>query len=224
MPRKNKIPADFSEIGSDDGNAAISTAEPEPDGHAPGVVSRLLLRLADGDLDVYDQLTTIYFDRLRIFARPILNRSSVRYKDEADAAQSTMFNFVDAHRRGMYQDVRNRKNFEAIVFSMLKNRLKDYIKNELRLKRGNGTGVNLSAISFQQQNQFSDEKQTEEYFENQIDELLESIPDDRTRQVARLRIYGFTVNEIADELNVSVRTVFRELKTAEAELAEFQFP
>jgi DNA-directed RNA polymerase specialized sigma24 family protein len=48
-------------------------------------------------------------------------------------------------------------------------------------------------------------------FEDLVRQLFERLPGDDFRQLARLRLEGWTNLEIADELGVTVRTVERKL-------------
>ncbi|MEM9411619.1 MAG: sigma-70 family RNA polymerase sigma factor [Planctomycetota bacterium] len=191
------------------------------DDDSRGVATELLIRLSEGDESAAEPLFERYRGMLEAIARPKLKNSGVRDKDEFDAAQSVLWLYLKATRNGQMQEVNDHKSFENVILAMLRNKLSDYFKHEFRQKRGQGNVTNISSLSSEHKVDAVDYRQTEQYVRSSINDILSSISSERARTIATLLMQGYTRKQAAEELDVTERTVYRELDGARIDLEEF---
>lgn len=187
-----------------------------------GVATQLLIQLSEGDESAAGPLFEQYRPMLERVARGKIKNSGLRAKDEFDAAQSVIWLYLNAVRNGQMTEVDNHKSFENVLLTMLRNKLNDYFKHELRQKRGGGNVTNLSSLSSEKVVQFVDERKTEAYLSNLFNGILDAISSPRGKKIASLLMNGYTRKEAANELGITERTVYRELHEARLEVEELR--
>ncbi|MEM9412629.1 MAG: sigma-70 family RNA polymerase sigma factor [Planctomycetota bacterium] len=182
-----------------------------------GTATRALSEFKAGDDEAFEHLVELYESKVQNFARKKLARTSISHKDEFDATQSALFSFVSSFQSGNFPGVVDSSSFEAMVTAILRNKIRDYIKQELTQKRGAGKNVHASKVEMDAE----DLRHGESVYKSAMNELLDLLTDPTTRQVARLSMEGFSREETATETGLSLRTVFRHLKTAQSEMSKF---
>jgi RNA polymerase sigma factor (TIGR02999 family) len=114
-------------------------------------------------------------------------------------------------------EFQNRKHFYAIAARLMRQILVDHARQKLAGKRGGGVqDVQLS------EHLIASEDTAHEYL--MLNDALEKLAqsDARKAQVIELRYFsGLTIEEIAEYLHVSISTVMREQRFAEAWLSRY---
>lgn len=114
-------------------------------------------------------------------------------------------------------DFRDRKHFYAIAARLMRQILVDHARSRLAGKRGGGA----RPVELNEAILYSDDG-AQEYLD--LNDALEKLAeaDARKAQVIELRFFsGMTIEEIAAHLHVSVSTVMREQRFAEAWLSKY---
>jgi RNA polymerase sigma-70 factor, ECF subfamily len=176
-------------------------------------VTRLLRAWADGDFRAQEELVPIVYDTLRRLAQHYLANERPAHTLQPTALVHEAYVRLVEQRRPDWQ---NRQHFYGVAAHLMRQVLVDHARRRRSAKRGAGVAnVELSeavhvAIGAQLADILS--------LNDALDELATF--DDRKVRVVELRYFGgFTEEETAKSLALSVATVRRDLRTAEAWLA-----
>ncbi len=183
-----------------------------------GSVSRWLDRLQEGDPAAVQQLFQRYFLRLVKLARKQLRQAMRRVADEEDVALSAFDSFCRNAERGHFPQLHDRDDLWRVLAVITARKASHLRRDEGRQKRGGaspgaGAGAELDSPSLLAQvcsREPSPElaaQMTEEY-----ERLLRLLPDDDLRRLARWRMEGHTIKEVAAKLGCAARTVKRKLQ------------
>jgi RNA polymerase sigma-70 factor, ECF subfamily len=114
-------------------------------------------------------------------------------------------------------DFRDRKHFYAIAARLMRQILVDHARQKLAGKRGGG----VKPVELNEAIVYSDDSAHEYLALNDaLEKLAEA--DARKAQVIELRFFsGMTIEEIAEFLRISISTVMREQRFAEAWLSRY---
>ncbi len=177
-------------------------------------ITALLVELAEGRTDVWDELMASVYDELRRLAR-----GRLRYERRGHTFSTTALvheaylKLVDLDRIQW----ENRAQFFAVASTAMRRILIDHARAAKRLRRGGGR----ETISLEERgddrvpamsNQDADDLLA-------LDAALErlSAVHERQQQVVELRFFGgLTLQETADVLGVGLNTVKRDWSTARA--------
>jgi RNA polymerase sigma factor (TIGR02999 family) len=172
-------------------------------------VTQLLQLWKAGDESAVGQLTPIVYDQLRRLAAHYL-----RDEHAADTLQPTAL-VHEAYLRLVAQnlpDWESRSHFFGVAAHLMRQILVDHARRHNSAKRGAGAPVTVldEALSF------APAKSKDILALNDALESLATM-DERKSKILELRYFGgFTVEETARALNISVATVGREQRLAEA--------
>ncbi|MDX1979436.1 MAG: sigma-70 family RNA polymerase sigma factor [Bryobacteraceae bacterium] len=179
---------------------------PDPN---PGEITRLLREAARGDAGAESQLAAIVYPELLKLARAFMNRERKDHTLQPTALVNEVFLRL-AGQDGLHW--KNRSQFFATSATLMRHILVDHARERKAAKRaGDKQKVELHA------DLVLSEDRLEELLE--IDDALARLSDFDPRQarIVELRFFGgLTEQEIADHLDVSVRTVSREWSMARA--------
>lgn len=165
---------------------------------------------------VYDR----YFDRLVAFARTRLQSIPRRTADEEDVALSALNCLATRAADGKCDDMTDRTDLWRLLMTITANKASDERKRQSAQKRGGGNVrgesvfLNADGESPAGLGEFAKADPSPESvarLNEQLAELFAGLPDDTLREVARLRLEGHSVEEIAKELTCTKRTVIRKL-------------
>lgn len=168
-----------------------------------GKVTLLLERIGGGDVKAKAELVDALYGQLRRIATRQLRANRPNHTLQPTAlvheAYIKMLGSGDTHFRG-------RTHFFAVAAKVMRQVLVDYARARLAEKRGGGVDIVRleEALIF-------DRERPQEILE--LGEALEKleVKDLRAYQVVELRIFGgLTVEETAEALDVSPRTIKRE--------------
>jgi RNA polymerase sigma factor (TIGR02999 family) len=172
-------------------------------------VTRLLVDWKNGDQQAIELLTPIIYDELRRLARHYL-----RDERAADTLQPTAL-VHEAYLRLVAQDMPDwecRAHFFGVAAHLMRQILVDHARQHRSDKRGGGA----PAISLDEACGFASAKSNDILA---LDDALNTLAavDGRKCKVIELRYFsGCSVEETARALNLSVATIGREQRMAEA--------
>lgn len=177
--------------------------------------------LRAGNPAAADSLTRHYFKRLTLIARQSLPGAARRVADEEEIAVSVLHRVCVGVQQGRFPEIHDREDLWALLLTITRGKVADLLKHERRQKRGGGKVRGHSIFSAPGRSEVSgfaelvaDELTPE--FVVQLDEeqhrLLGLLRDDTHRRIAVWRMEGYSNEEIAVKLDVSVKTVGRKLR------------
>ena len=186
-----------------------------------GSISRLLQGLKTGDDAAALSLWERYCDRLVRLARLKLRNAKRRMADGEDVALSAFHSLCRGAREGRFPALADRDGLWGLLVFITAQKAADQIVYERRKKRGGGkvrgdsNFENRAAGSnkggFDQVLSQSPGPATLNVWAEGYERLLDRLGDATLRQVAELRVQGYTLEEIAQQLGVALRTVHRKI-------------
>jgi RNA polymerase sigma factor (TIGR02999 family) len=175
----------------------------------PENVTRLLADLRDGRLDAAPQLIPLVYDELHRLAH-----RQMRHERPDHTLQATAL-VHEAYLRLVNQPQRtwqNRAHFIAVGAQVMRRILVDYARARRTSKRGNAP----QKVPLEEPLLFTKEQSDELV---SLDEALERLAqfDERQSRIVELRFFGgLTVEETAEALGISSKTVNRDWAVARA--------
>lgn len=177
---------------------------------ATGQITVWLRRLREGDDDAFEYLVPLVYDELHKLARSHLRRERRGHTLGATALVNEVYiKLVGQH----VIDAADRVQFFGIAGGTMRRFLCDYARMRKRLKRGSGR----RPIPLEDVEPFLSDEEADEVLG--LDEALERLAeiDPRGSEVVQHRFFsGLTLEETAEALGVSLRTVQRDWTAARA--------
>ena len=178
-----------------------------------GAVTQLLARWTGGDRDALDALMPIVYGELHKIAGGYLRQERGNHTLQPTAlVHEAWMRLVKQDQTGFA----NRKQFYGLAAQLMRQVLVDHARAVNANKRGQGAPKAVLDESLP-----AAEGTLDEFLA--LDEALTRLADlsPRRAQVIEMRYFGgLNVEEVADLLDVSIATVSREQKTAEAWLSQ----
>jgi DNA-directed RNA polymerase specialized sigma24 family protein len=187
-----------------------------------GSVTHWLRQLREDEASRAEQaLLERYFERLAGVARKHLRSAKRRAADEEDVALSVLDSFFQAARQGRYPELGDRTRLWPLLAKIAACKAIKQSERETAQKRGGGKTRGDSALGT-----VSDEiaplrgdylgrippgPETIVELKELVDHLLGTLDDATLRLVAQRKLEGYRNPEIAQELDVSPRTIERKL-------------
>lgn len=185
-----------------------------------------LHRLAAGDPDAAHAIWQSYFDKLINHARVKLRNMPCRAFDEEDVVLSAMQSFFEGMRQGKFSSLGNREELWKLLLTITARKAHGQRRRSLRSKRGSGQvrGESIFGHADPQERAFGiddvlGEEPSPELAAMMVEntqQLLALLDDETLRQVAVLRLEGYTNDEIAVKFGCARRTVERKLERIRA--------
>jgi len=175
----------------------------------PENVTLLLAEVRKGNPEAEGKLIPLVYDELRKLAGSYMRRERENHTLQATALVH------EAYLKLVRQDVpdwQSRAHFFGIAAQLMRQLLVDHARGHSRKKRGGGQEM----VVFDDALAFTPEKSLEVM---KIDESLQRLTklDPRQGKIVELRFFGgLTVEEAADVLGISPKTVKREWSVAKA--------
>jgi DNA-directed RNA polymerase specialized sigma24 family protein len=186
-----------------------------------GSVTQWLTGLQAGDESALRQLWDHYCRQLVELAKKKLPRNRRRVADEEDIALSAFGSLCRGAREGRFPELRSRDNLWSLLVFITAQKVANRIEHELAQKRGGGRVRGHSALGGREGSEqgrgfddlFGQEPgpATLAQWLDEYERLLDALGDPLLREIAVMRVEGFTVDEIATKLNRAKRTVARKL-------------
>ena len=174
----------------------------------PNEITQLLRKWSEGDRAALDQLMPVVYQELRKLANSYLRDESPDHTLQPTALIN------EAYLRLVKQDFpewQSRKHFYGVAAQLMRQILVEYARARLTAKRGGGA-LNLP---FDEAINFSPDQAADLVA---LDDALMALAkfDERKARVIELRYFGgFSVEEVADMLGVSLATIGRETQMAQ---------
>ena len=176
---------------------------------SPADVTSLLNKLAEGDQEAAAQLVPLIYDELHRLAARRLRHERPGHTLQATALVHEAYMKLTAQREAKWQ---NRAQFFAVASQVMRRILVDYARGQHRIRRGG----KQQKVSLDDVLLVSPDRTEEVLAVNESLLRLEKF-DFRQGRIVELRYFGgLTVDEAAEVLGVSSKTVMREWKIARA--------
>lgn len=184
-------------------------------------ITRWIGGLSAGDQAAAEALWRTYFGRLTRLARQKLDPRAARPSDEEDAALSAMHSFCRGMRAGRYPELAGRDELWRLLVTIVMRKVSKQHRAERRQKRGGGRTRGESAFlggdddeAYRGIEQVLGAQPTAEtalLLAESCQQMLAVLQDDALRQIAQLKLEGYTNDEIAAKLDCTTRSVERKL-------------
>lgn len=179
---------------------------------APSQITRLLQRWGEGDVDAFDQLVPLVYERLRQLARQRLRSDPGATLDPTGLVHEAYLKLADAPRANL----RDRSHFLALASRVMRNLLADHARARRAAKRGGGS----TPLALIEEAAWMPDDDLDAV--TALDEALvrlEALDARQSRLLEQRYFGGLSLEETAEALGVSLATVKRELRSARAWLA-----
>jgi len=186
-------------------------------------VTQWIGRLAHGDDEAAQAIWQNYFAKLVSYARRKLQDAPRRSFDEEDVAISAMFSFYRGLEAGRFDRVEDRDDLWKLLVTITARKIYRQRRRAMTEKRGGGQVRGESV--FQRFGGADDDARgigdvlgrepTPELANMLVEntqQYLDCLEDERLREIARLKLEGWTNDEIAQKQNCVRRTVERRLE------------
>lgn len=170
---------------------------------AEGSVTAWVNRLAAGDGDAAGPLWDRYFRRMVSLAA---GRLSDRKADAEDVALSAFFQFCRAAAEQRFARLASRDDLWHLLVVLTARKAVDWRKHQAAQKRGGPTGTLPEDVEGP-----APDPALAAVVGDEIRALFDKLEEDDLRDIARLKLDGYTNDEIAARLGCTVRTVCRRL-------------
>ena len=176
---------------------------------APEDVTSLLNKLAAGDQEAAAQLVPLVYEELRHLAARRLRQERPDHTLQATALVHEAYVKLAAQRDAKWQ---NRAQFFGVASQVMRRILVDYARGQQRVRRGG----KQQKVSLDDVLLVSPDRTEEVLTVHESLSRLERL-DARQARIVELRYFGgLTVEEVAEVVGISTKTVMRELNVAKA--------
>jgi len=179
-------------------------------------VAHWLLGAKGGDPTAAQQLWQRYFERLVQLARAKLPGHVKRAFDEEDVAHSALRCFLQAHAQDRFPQLDDRHGLWNLLVVITARKARAYLKKETRPKRGGGQVQGETAFLDDDAgiDQVIGAEPTPAFAAQVAEEcqrLLGLLETGELRTIAVMKMEGHTVDEIAERMGSTRRTIERRL-------------
>ncbi|MEO1614417.1 MAG: sigma-70 family RNA polymerase sigma factor [Planctomycetota bacterium] len=177
-------------------------------------VTLWLEELKRGSDKAATELWRRYFRQLVSLARKQLGDSPKRIFDEEDIAIDVFHSLCRGAESGRFEQLGDRDDLWKLLIVMTRHKSNNQIRHQIAQKRGGRNVRGNSVVDKGGFDQFFEDDPTPELFleiREQQDRLLEKLASESHREVAKLRLQGYSIEETAELLGISARSVKRKL-------------
>jgi DNA-directed RNA polymerase specialized sigma24 family protein len=178
-------------------------------------------KLSDGNDQAAQAIWNQYFERLTYFARKKFEQLPCRVADEEDVALSALNSLCRGAAAGRFPQLADRQDLWRILVTIAARKVYAQKRRQRTGKRGGGK-VRGESVFLQADG--DDEAGIEQALGREpspelaimvaenCQRLLDSLEDETLRQIAQLKLEGYTNDEISQRLDCVPRTVERKLE------------
>jgi RNA polymerase sigma factor (sigma-70 family) len=152
-----------------------------------------------------------YFHRLVGLARKRLRDAPRRASDEEDVALSAFDSFCRRAEAGQFPDLTDRDSLWRMLAEITMRKAAHHVRDARRIKR-NGQVKPLDSEVFNEVLACEPDPALAAEVAEECNRLLAALQEPELRQVALLRMDGYSVDEVAAKISCAPRTVKRKLK------------
>jgi RNA polymerase sigma factor (TIGR02999 family) len=176
---------------------------------APADITSLLNKLAAGDQESAAQLVPLVYEELRHLAARRLRQERPDHTLQATALVHEAYVKLSAQRDAKWQ---NRAQFFGVASQVMRRILVDYARGQQRIRRGG----KKQKVSLDDVLLVSPDRTEEVLPVHESLSRLEKL-DARQARIVEMRYFGgLTIEETAEVVGISTKTVMRELNVAKA--------
>jgi DNA-directed RNA polymerase specialized sigma24 family protein len=190
---------------------------------SPGSVTTWIRELQTGNHQAAQHLWERYFRRLVGLARTKLRGTPRRAADEEDVALNAFDSFCRGAEQGRFPQLRDRNNLWPLLVLITVRKARDLVQHNRSHKRGGGRVQSQSVLDDLQEasslepgiEQVVGGEPTPDFgleVAEEYQRLLDWLGEDKLRQIAELKLAGYTDPEVAQRLGCGLRTVERKLQ------------
>ena len=190
-------------------------------------ITAWLNQLSQGDSHAAEVIWQNYFEGLVTYARRRLHDMPRRTFDEEDVALSAMNSFFVGMRNGQFDLISNREELWKLLLTITARKAQAQRRRSLRSKRGSGRVRGESIFAGADHGQDGElgigdilgKQPTPELAAMVVEntrQLLDLLNDEKSKQIAIMRLEGHTNDEIALKIGCARRTVERKLERIRA--------
>ncbi|MDR0337375.1 MAG: hypothetical protein LBI18_09820 [Planctomycetaceae bacterium] len=185
----------------------------------------LLDAVQNQNQEAFEQFWHLHFDRLTTLARRKMSQVNKRVSDEEDIAISALNSFYNGLAEKRFHSIQGNNELWKILATIVCRKISKQKRGEFTQKRGGGQVRGESFFNAGPATEQVNERAgfgnvagttTTPYLEVEFldtcKKLYEILDDESIRNVARLTMEGYSIDEIAAELGCVRRTVERKLK------------
>lgn len=176
-----------------------------------GSVTFLFAKVRQGDAEAFTPLWDRFFPRLVGLARKRLSGRAAASDDAEDAAQAALISFWSQIRSGEYLQDLCRGSLWNLLATITVRKVGKQLRNEGAARRGEGRVLPAADLAGTESLADMLTVLPTQELDVQAAELMESLPED-LQQIAILRLFGHSTDEIADQLDCSRRKIQRKLE------------
>lgn len=170
-------------------------------------ITKLLNDWREGDEFALEQMMPLVYDELRVMAKRYMNSQPSGHTLQTTALIHEAYLKLAKDKDNRFE---NRKHFFGVAAQAMRHILVDHARSKRSEKRGGSAKV----VSLENAPVVSTERASEIIALDDALKALEQL-DERKGRVVELRYFGgFSVEETADVLNISVETVTRDWRFA----------
>lgn len=173
-------------------------------------VTVLLGLLRAGDGAAAAPLWDRYFVQLVALARLKLSGACNPARDEEDVALSAFRSFCEGLGNDRFPKLESWEDVRRVLLMLTAQKAIKARRDATRLKRG-GPAALLATAPPDQVPCRADDPAQAALMADEVESLIDALPDDQAREIVRLRLEGYQNREIADRLGCATRTVERRL-------------
>ncbi|WP_339909446.1 ECF-type sigma factor [Symmachiella dynata] len=180
-------------------------------------------QLADDSPEAFQEIWNEYYGKLVKFAMRRMERIPKREADEEDVALSAFHSLHRGVQEGRFPQFDNRDDLWKLLLTIASGKIKKRIRHQVSQKRGGGDVRGESVFGKVNQagglDQAANCEPTPEFADQVIascDDLLSSLDNSVLREIAILKLEGYTNDEVAAKMQCATRSVERKLKRIRA--------
>jgi DNA-directed RNA polymerase specialized sigma24 family protein len=191
-------------------------------------ISIWLEELKRGDPEAARHLWERYFPQLVFLARRKLAGTPRRMEDEEDVALSALDSFCKAADLGRFPHVSDRESLWRLLCRITHRKAVDLVRRsqksmgDAHVRGESAWGREGQSVSCPAEAPVATAPDLAAMVGEEVQRLLNMLPDDDLRAIALAKMYGHTNDELANRMNCAVRTIERRLKHIRAVWREEQ--
>lgn len=182
-----------------------------------GSVTLWLAHLKEGDEEAAELLWQRYFQRLAALARVRL-QNATHVVDEEDVAHSALNSVFMGARNGKFPQLNNRTELWPLLVTITLRKATNALKRQFAQRRSPQAEDRAAEMT-----KIIDDEPDPALITELADELrhlMQILGDEVLIRIAQLRLEGYTVAEIASEVELGQRTVARKIARIRQEWEE----